>query len=178
MNDSDNKKRFESIYLSYFQAIHDFSNAYLRNDEMARDIAQNAFFALWNNFNPDYSEKEILSFLYTTARNQCLNHLKLLKMVEGKTRDIQETLYSESYFLNEVIRNENYRIVYDAIDKLPDRMRQIALLALDGLSSREIAEELSISLNTVKTLKKIAYSKLREMVVDQLAILLLLKIFI
>lgn len=178
MNSSEDRKRFKSIYLSYSQAIHNFSNAYLKDDEMAWDITQNAFFALWNNFNSDYSEKEILSFLYTTARNQCFNYLKLQKMVEGKTKDIQEKLYSEDYFLNEVIRNETYRIVYDAIDKLPDRMRQIASLVLDGLSSREIAEELSVSINTVKTLKKMAYSKLHEMIVDQLAILLLLKIFI
>jgi RNA polymerase sigma-70 factor (ECF subfamily) len=35
-------------------------------------------------------------------------------------------------------------------------------LALNGLKNQEIAEELNISLNTVKTQKKIAYSKLKD----------------
>ncbi len=36
------------------------------------------------------------------------------------------------------------------------------LLALNGLKNQEIADELKVSINTVKTQKKIAYSKLKE----------------
>ena len=36
------------------------------------------------------------------------------------------------------------------------------ILALRGLKNREIAEELGISENTVKTQKKIAYARLKE----------------
>jgi DNA-binding NarL/FixJ family response regulator len=36
------------------------------------------------------------------------------------------------------------------------------MLALNGLKNQEIADELDISLNTVKTQKKIAYSKLKD----------------
>jgi RNA polymerase sigma-70 factor (ECF subfamily) len=36
------------------------------------------------------------------------------------------------------------------------------ILALKGLKNQEIADELNISVNTVKTQKKIAYAKLKD----------------
>ena len=147
MKASEERKRFESVYLDYFQAIRDFCNSFLKDGELARDMAQDAFFSLWNNFDPAYSEKEILSFLYTAARNKCFDQLRLQKVVESKIR-------------------------------LPDRSRQIALLTLQGFSSQEIADQLDVSINTVKTLKKNAYAKLREIISNQYVILILLKYFI
>lgn len=49
----------------------------------------------------------------------------------------------------------------DAIDKLPDQMRAIMRLAMEGKKNGEIAEYLNVSVETVHTLKKIAYKKLR-----------------
>ena len=82
------------------------------------------------------------------------------------------------FFLDEITRRETYRIVRESINKLPDRSRQIALLTLQGFSSQEIADQLDVSINTVKTLKKNAYAKLREIISNQYVILILLKYFI
>lgn len=178
MPSSEERKQFESVYLDYFQAIHDFCNSFLKHGELARDLAQDTFFALWNNFNPAYTEKEILSFLYTTARNKCFDQLRLQKVVENKIRDLKDTIYSDTFFLDEITRNETYRIIRESINKLPDRSRQIALLTLQGYSIQEIADQLEISINTIKTLKKNVYAKLREIIKNQYVILLLLKYFI
>lgn len=178
MTISERKRRFEAIYLEYFQAIRDFCNSFLKDGELARDIAQDSFFILWNNFDPAYSEKEMLSFLYMTARNKCFDHLRLQKVVEGKMRELKETIYSDTFFLDEITRSETYRIVQESIHKLPGRSRQIALLSLQGYSVQEVAEQLEVSVNTVKTLKKNAYAKLRELINNQYVILILLKYFI
>ena len=175
---SDERKRFESLYLNYFQAIRDFSNSFLKDQELARDITQDAFFLLWNNFNPAYTEKEILSFLYTTARNKCFDHLRLQKMIENKKKDLEEAIYSDTFFLDEITRNETYRIIRDVVNQLPERSRQITLLTLQGNSVQEIADQLEISVNTVKTLKKNAYAKMRELISSQYILVLLLKYFI
>lgn len=57
-------------------------------------------------------------------------------------------------FLKEVTRQETFRILHTAIDKLPAQSKQIIMLSMEGLSNAEVGEKLGISVNTVKTLKK------------------------
>lgn len=55
-------------------------------------------------------------------------------------------------------------------------MQEIMLRALEGKQNKEIASDLGISVETVHSLKKIAYRKLRESMKDEYYILLLLLI--
>ena len=50
-----------------------------------------------------------------------------------------------------------------AIALLPPRTREIIRLNLEGMNNTEVAEELQISVNTVKDLKKSAYVVLRNL---------------
>ena len=52
--------------------------------------------------------------------------------------------------------------LYKEIKDLPRASQKVMLLALNGLKNPEIAAELGISINTVKTQKKIAYAKLKN----------------
>ena len=62
------------------------------------------------------------------------------------------------------------------VDSLPEKCREIFVLAcIEGLKYREVAERLDVSVNTVKTQLKSAYSKLRtEFNENDLKIILLL----
>lgn len=53
-----------------------------------------------------------------------------------------------------IIEEEVFGSMYDAIYKLPEQTRKIVLLTLEGVSNPKIAEQLKISVNTLKTLKK------------------------
>lgn len=70
----------------------------------------------------------------------------------------------EENYLQEVTLRETIRILYDAIDRLPPQSQKIILLNLQGKNNNEVAEELNISVNTVKSLKKSAYMTLRKYV--------------
>ena len=104
------------------------------------------------------------SFLYTTTRNLCLNHLKHKKIEHQYIQaiKIEEEEAEEQFYLEEVTYQETHRILRAAIDQLPPQTREVILVSLDGKNNNEIAETLDISVNTVKTLKKNAYKFLRE----------------
>jgi RNA polymerase sigma-70 factor (ECF subfamily) len=72
-----------------------------------------------------------------------------------------------------VIEEETFNLLLAEIKNLPESAREIMILALNGLRNQEIADELNISINTVKTQKKIAYSKLKQKLEPRLEPLLL-----
>ena len=89
-------------------------------------------------------------------RNECISFLRNRKETVG-TEHIPE---ADEEAVDTSLRDAR---IWRAIDELPERCREIFLLSKrDGLSNDEIAEELDLSVKTVKNQITKAYSRLRE----------------
>lgn len=73
--------------------------------------------------------------------------------------DLAQEMPNEIDYL---IKEEAFRILDKAIKTLSPQTQQVLNLSLRGLSVKEIAKDLKISVNTVKTVKSRAYKLLRE----------------
>jgi RNA polymerase sigma-70 factor (family 1) len=170
---TSNINSVEYLFDTYYRSLCSFAYRYIEDNEMAEDIVQETFIYIWQNkpkFTDDIATKV---YLYRTVKNKCLNKLNHFK-VKAKAHDniqgeIEESNLFESHFLHE----ETIRLFYQAIETLPDQSRAVIKLALNGLSNPEIAEDLGISVNTVKTHKKSAYSTLRIKLKDVFPLFLL-----
>ena len=94
------------------------------------------------------------------------NSLKFLQRKHADNERLSEwsdgqQKMDEGYFF-EAVEEEVVRKVRTAIATLPDKRRKIIEMSLDGCSVAEIAEQLHISVDTVKTQKKRAYAYLKE----------------
>ena len=171
-----NSNNFKSFFQEYFEPIFQFSQKYTEDEAIARDIAQDAFIRLYERRAEFHVMEKARSFVYTTARNLCLDHLRHKKIEHQYAQSfrIEEEEAEEQFFLEEVTYQETLRILRAAIDQLPPQTREVILISLDGKSNNEIAETLAISVNTVKTLKKNAYKSLRETLGSHHSFILLL----
>lgn len=156
-----NRSSFQSLYDMLFSPLYSFANKYLNDTLLLEDIVQEAFVSFWGKKEDFDNIASVKSFLYTSVRNSCLNYLKHQKVEQKHEESIIFKLESDQEFQNSVIEEETFNLLYSEIKNLPESSQQIMLLALNGLKNPEIAEELGISVNTVKTLKKNSYSKLR-----------------
>ena len=156
------KKAFKKIFDQYFNALCSFSYKYIADRSETEDIVQEVFISFWEHNKAFEHINSIKAFLYTSARNKCLNHLKHKSVVQKHEQTLIYELESEQFFTNHVIEEDAFNQLYSEIKELPDSARNIMLLAMKGLKNREIAEKLNISENTVKTHKKIAYAKLKQ----------------
>jgi RNA polymerase sigma-70 factor (ECF subfamily) len=87
-----------------------------------------------------------------------------------------EMLESSDYYKEALIIEETNEIIYQAICKLSPQGKEVIELSLDGLKNEEIARELGISINTVKTIKQRAFKFLRkELKENVFALFLILK---
>ncbi len=139
-----------------------YAEKYLEDKDIAKDIVQELFMKLWNLFEDFDSEISIRAFLYRSIRNATINHLEHLKVENKYNKRKLAEVQNEQNFLSEVIEKETHRMIYQAINELPEKRKQIILLSIKGKTNPEIAKELDVSINTIKTQKAEAYKQLRK----------------
>ncbi|GAL63766.1 hypothetical protein JCM19300_2802 [Algibacter lectus] len=71
-------------------------------------------------------------------------------------------MVSDTFFYTQLTLTDTYAQLETAIKQLPKKSEAVIRLTLNAYTNKEIAEELSISKNTVKSQKRIAYKKLRH----------------
>jgi RNA polymerase sigma-70 factor (ECF subfamily) len=156
------RKAFRAVFDEYFNALAAFGYKYIPDQFVVEDMVQEAFISFWEKREDFNHINAVKSFLYTSVRNKCLNHLKHQTVVQKHEKALVYELESDHAFSSHVIEEETFNQLFTEIRNLPPSAQEIMLLALNGLKNQEIADELKVSVNTVKTQKKIAYSKLKE----------------
>ena len=156
--------------LSSFRILYDekFNNLVIYSVGMgipydqAKDIVQECFIKLWENrekvSNP-------VSYLFTSVRNSSLNYLKADQKSKGKVVDIDEIHHikvDDSAIEAAVEYFHKVEEAYKRLQELTGRCKDIFMMAyIEKMKIREIAEELDVSENTVKTYLKRAKDALR-----------------
>ena len=166
------KSDFDEFFRAFFNPACVFIRQMLRNEEDVADLAQDVFLKVYEHWEEFETADNAKAFLYTSARNVCLDYIKRRKASERYAEHAKAQEEQEESFLEEVVRQETYRLLYAAIDKLPWQTRQVVLLSMNGDSNAEVGEKLGITINTVKTLKKNAYATLRALLASEYAVFL------
>ncbi len=170
---SGNREAFREVFNAFFKPLCGFANRYVVNHAEVEDLVQEVFVVFWENKANFSHSNSIKTFFYTSVRNKCLNHLKQLAVRLKHEDSLVRELESDHLIANVIIEDESFNQLYIEIKKLPESSKKIMLLALKGLKNKEIASELNISENTVKTQKKIAYRKLKDKLSPSLNAILL-----
>ena len=68
-----------------------------------------------------------------------MNELEHTKVMNEYAQKVQE-MSKDSFFQDKVIAEESYRILVDAIEKLPPQMKSIMQLALEGKSNPDLKD--------------------------------------
>lgn len=174
MVDKKQKKNiagFKQLYDDFFQSLCLFANNYLHNENVSKDIVQDAFLYCWTKQIDIGTPVAVKSYLYKYVRNRSLNYLRDEHLVNESEFNLMR---QEDYFRDSIIEEETYRIIYDAIKVLPPQGKYVIELTLDGFKNHEIADKMGISINTVKTTKRRAFCSLRsELKVNVFALLLI-----
>jgi len=105
----------------------------------------------------------VRGFLFVTARNFALNHLRHQRLERPDSAAEIDTaaLPDASQPMSEMLaRDEELQVLMSAIQSLPDRCRQVVTLRkIYGLSQKEVAAQLGISEHTVEAQAAIGLRK-------------------
>lgn len=140
---------YNKLFVRYYSRLCYYVYRLLTDQEDAEDVVQDLFLTLWNNRSKIEIEENVSAYLYKMAKNLALNHIRTKANYRSLLENQQDTL---SYYEENQLETEEFRIIlYDCIDRLPERCKEVLLLhRVKGLKQKEIADQLSISVKTIK----------------------------
>ena len=161
---------FNQLFYRYYPTMVAVAGHLIGDNVTAKDIAQEVFARLWVGRRRYADIKSPKDFLFISTRNRALSHLRSKKSADTHHNQM---MYEERFRAG-VIEEESYRLLEEAIQKLPERTREVIQRSLEGLKQDQIAEEMGIAITTVKTLKADGIRKLRQLLDPKYLFLLLL----
>ena len=166
-------RAFEELFDLHYGNLVGFVYGYVRDEEVAKDIVHDTFLTFWNNrkrLDLSYSAK---SYLFTLAQNYALNYLRHLRVVEMNEREVSQLLEAASVELAEYA--ERVARVEEKLALLPDKQREVFLkCVVEEKKYQEVADELDVSINTIKKHMSRALKFLRDELQDESILLFVL----
>ncbi len=163
---SGNKNAFEHLYMKYWALLYVHSLKMIQNEEVARDIVQDLFVKLWEKRNEIHINEALKFYLYRSVRNLTINQINNNKQLQNNL-DSFSAFIAENQMENDAETDfaELVRLVEKEIAHLPKKMKLIFQMSrYQGLSYQEIAEELDLSIHTVKKTISRAIKMLRTQI--------------
>lgn len=141
---------FNTLYEAYSDRLYRFAWGYLKSEEEAEELVQEVFTIIWEKRANLKEELSFKSFLFTIAFNIIRKHFRtkalLSEYFNSGLPDEQDTETTQ-----QVTYDSLYQFITNIIEQIPQRRREIFIKSrIEGLSIKEIAEELRISHKTVE----------------------------
>jgi len=172
--DNKNIREFEPLFREYFKPLCGFSMKYVHDLDEAKNLVHDAFIAVWQKFDQLPKDTNYRSYLYTTVRNRCLNHLR----DQPKTVALEETNEISAPQSSEMETRELEGEIELAINALPEKCRVVFEMSrFEELKYAEIAEKLDISVKTVEGRMTKALGLLRDSLAHLITIAIIMWIF-
>jgi len=153
---SGSEKACELIFHQTKGKLKGFLIKVLPKDEDAESVMQDVYLKLWSTRELIQPDRNFETYLFAITRNlvidimrKRLHKQRYLEDLYLQLKEGQKNSLDTSYILE---YSELERRIIELIDRLPEKRREIFKLnRLEGLTYKEIAEELNISENTVDT---------------------------
>lgn len=162
---SGDQRAFERVFRMFYVPLCDYAAMILGEQAEAEDVVQDLFMHIWRSRVEIEVQDSVKSYLFTSVRFRALNVLKH-KMVERKhgalLTEFIEGLQRSDYSEEEMQQIERIKKV---LQELPIQCRVVFTMScLEGKKYKDIANELGISVNTVKSHVMKAYKDIRARV--------------
>jgi RNA polymerase sigma-70 factor, ECF subfamily len=158
---------FRQLFELYYKPLCRFAAGYVSDQDSLEEIVQQVFINLWNQRETIDPGKSIKSYLYTSVKNRCLNHIRDNKKFRNYYLDVELELEIPVSDIDKTEMADLEKQVADALEKLPEKCREVFMLCrFEEMKYKDVALKLDISQKTVEAQMSKALKILREELKD------------
>lgn len=167
----------EKVYKTAFRSLVYYASEITGQAHLSEEVVQDVLLKIWQNRSELSIKGSFKAYLYQSVHNHALNVIRQQKTRKESVNLLSSEktwkFISETYDLNDdlidrIFSDETEVIIDQIIKKLPEQCRKVFLMSrFESLKNEEIATQLGISENTVKThiyraLQKITFALKKE----------------
>lgn len=171
------REAFSELVRRYKRPIYNFVLRQVRQVNTAEDVTQDVFLRVVVNAAEFKHEARFSTWLYTIARNLCVDHLRKLThrrhpsldqpaSPDGDARPLVESIadtHPRASVERTAVSGEVATRIVQAVEGLPEEQREVFLLReVANLPFKEIANITGVGENTVKSRMRYALDRLQE----------------
>lgn len=156
----------EDFFKNNFSKLRYFATRFVHDIAAAEDIVSESLLKVWEKRDDIECADALKNYAYTTVRNACLRWMDVQQRGAGKERSwIQAEAITEACILENIIQTEVIEELYAAIKKLPPQSSMVfTKLYIEGKTVAETAQEMKLTVSTIKSHKKNGIALLRGMI--------------
>ena len=155
---------FESIIDASQSVVLAGVRRHLIQQDQAQDVVQDVYlilYRLWRKRKLGHVT-QLDAYIYQLVRHECYRYNRQLKGAAVALED-ESVIPAPA----DLLSSAEYTALHEAVEKLPERYRDIMEYLLKGYTLVELSEKLSINLNTLKSYAKRAREKLSVMLSER-----------
>lgn len=161
---SGNPSAYERVFKKYYKMLVAKAYFVLEDEMEAEDLVQNLFVTMWQKSHFISIKTSLKSYLYGAIHNQCMMVIRDRKVADKRMNSYKDVLAGDEYDEEGEIEDETYQGRLDlAFQELPlQRQRAFKLVYVEDKKYKEAAEEMGLSVNSIKTHLKLAVKALKD----------------
>ncbi|WP_421876585.1 RNA polymerase sigma-70 factor [Marinoscillum sp.] len=159
---NNDQKGFDQLFDMYHKKVYFFCIKNGLSTEDSEEIVQEVFLKFWNSRDGIDPNKNVQSYLYTIARNTLFDEFKN-RIKRKAAEDYQLHILQPSYNTQETVAyNELEELIAKTLRSLPEKRKLVFEMSrYKGLSNKEIAEQMGITVKTVEAHLTLALQEFR-----------------
>lgn len=163
--ENGDKLAYKRLFTHFFPKIRNFVLQMTGSAEAAEEIASDTLLQVWLKKNELTGIKNLSAWLHVSARNRAFNFLNKPERTTLFSLDLVDTHYALRARDPEqhMVYKESLELINKAIAELPPRCKLVfRLIREEGMSYKEVAGLLNISVNTIDAQMAIAMKRIMK----------------
>ncbi|GGG26055.1 RNA polymerase sigma-70 factor [Pontibacter amylolyticus] len=144
---------FTELFQRYWKQLYATALKRMAKEEEAKDLVQELFVKLWMRRSTIPEDAKAAEYLYTALRYRIINYFQAdqVRLKYANTRLAEQDYFTSSTAESSIALEELESVIEQAMADMPARMQEIFMLSYkNGYTPKEIALQLSLSVQTVK----------------------------
>jgi len=154
---------FSELFYAYYNQVSEFVQLLTHSEVITAEIVQDVFTKIWVDRASLVTIRRFDAYLFVLTRNHTLNHIRRVA-AERKRKDEYIRHVEADLNSRETEREAYFQLIDRAVQLLPPQQQKVFALRRRGIKNPEIAQQMQLSIESVKKYQHLAMKFIVEFV--------------